>query len=799
MSRAERLAALPQLPRARCLARELSTFAFFLLLAVALTWPLAIRLDTTVSDLGDPLLNTWILDWDLWASTHTPSRLYQAPIFFPSRDPLAYSENLFGIALLCLPFYLAGCAPLVIYNLAILAGFALCGYGAYVLGRTLTQASPPLASVAASLIAGILYAFVPYRFDHLSHLQIIWGGWLPLMLASLWQARRNPSTGNLILFGSCVLMNGLTNVYFFLFGTLTVALTLLALRLLAFDHDRRTWWRLVAACMVAATLMVPVLMPYRTVSHLYGMKRGRGEAMDGSARWSDWLAATERSRTYGSIAPPEFGSHEHYLFPGLLTLFLLAASLLLISKREGNESPEPRNPPRSLLRLLDVVAALLAILAYIGATVQSWRWHWGSHTLLTLGSSDVPFTLMIVVLIVRLSLRLPASWGERRSLRTVIARSPWPLELWVAVGWITVGVAGSLGLKAFFHRFLFRTFTVFQSTREPVRWAMIAYAGLAAAGAMGAATLIERRPRGWWRWIVATLLIAVAIRDVRTRIQWEHAVVEPDPAYLWLRSAQVPGGTLELPVRGGMGAAAYLLGATVHHRDILNGASGFEPPLHRRLRELSERPSLPPEFLSLIERSGCSLILVHEDRLLEQQARVHDWLRQQLAAHRIEFLRRFDAGPGADWLFAVPRGFPAWERLRPAEHADPAGFTPRQNLARLLDNQSTYSARTFGVVDTPKSGDTIEGTLRVAGWALSPDGISSAELLLDNGRRRIPMQVTNRGDVQYRFPWYPRVANPGFDLILGRPEGLPHDTDAQVEVADGKGHRSRFPDILIHW
>ena len=27
--------------------------------------------------------------------------------------------------------------------------------------------------------------FVPFRFDHMPHLQIIWGGWLPLMLAAL--------------------------------------------------------------------------------------------------------------------------------------------------------------------------------------------------------------------------------------------------------------------------------------------------------------------------------------------------------------------------------------------------------------------------------------------------------------------------------------------------------------------------------------------------------------------------------------------------------------------------------------
>ena len=184
---------------------------------------------------------------------------------------------------------------------------------------------------------------------------------------------------------------------------------------------------------------------------------------------------------------------------------------------------------------------------------------------------------------------------------------------------------------------------------------------------------------------------------------------------------------------------------------------------------------------------------------MEQQARVHDWLRQQLQAHRIEFLQRFDAGSGGDWLFALPANLPDWRSLRPNGKGDSAGFTPAENLARLLDNRPTYSARTFGVVDTPKSGESIEGTLRVAGWTLSPSGIRSIDLLLDNGRLRFPTQFTDRGDVRYRYPWYPQVPNPGFDLILGRPRRLPHDTDAQIEIVDGQGKRTRLPDILIHW
>ena len=118
--------------------REPTVFALYLLLAIALTWPLAGNITTTVSDLGDPLLNTFIVDWDCYALTHQPLHLFDAPFFYPSKYPLAYSEHLVGIALLSLPFYAFGLAPITVYNIAMLIGFALSAYGGYVLARVVT-------------------------------------------------------------------------------------------------------------------------------------------------------------------------------------------------------------------------------------------------------------------------------------------------------------------------------------------------------------------------------------------------------------------------------------------------------------------------------------------------------------------------------------------------------------------------------------------------------------------------------------------------------------------------------------
>src|SRR5437868_12863377 len=257
------------------LGREIAVVAFFLALAIALTWPLAAHLDRTLSDPGDPLYTSFVLHWDL----HSFARHgFEAPILYPGKHSLAYSENLLGIAILMLPF--AALSPLTINNIALLIGFALSGYGAFVLARMITRAT------AASLVAGVLYAFVPFKWDHLSHVQIISSEWLPLLLASLIAYRRKPTVARAALFGAVSVMNGLTNIYWLLFGGFAIFVTILFLEV--FDK------RIIAALIVACAVLLPVLIPYQLAAREYGMGRRSSESREFSATPLDWLVAAGR-------------------------------------------------------------------------------------------------------------------------------------------------------------------------------------------------------------------------------------------------------------------------------------------------------------------------------------------------------------------------------------------------------------------------------------------------------------------------------------------------------------------------
>ncbi|MDQ6802511.1 MAG: hypothetical protein M3041_16975 [Acidobacteriota bacterium] len=760
--------------------RELAVFAFFLVLAIVFTWPLAACLPTGTSDLGDPLLNTWILDWDLYAATHSPSHIYQAAIFHPGKYPLAYSENLLGIAIVALPFYLLGCSPLAIYNLMFILGFAFCGYGAFVLVRVVTGSS------AAGIIAGVLYAFVPFRFDHMPHLQIIWGGWLPLMLAALLDYWKRSTWWVAAGFGAALLMNGLSNVHYFLFGTLTVAITIFVMAVVDRRIDVQFWVRLAVAGGLAVALMIPVLWPYKVVSELYKMKRESDEVMWGSANWTDWLTPTFASATYGDLIPSDKTHPERHLFPGLLVLFLTAAAIVMY-----DSSPAPLGDPlsreaRRRLRAMDVAIVVLAVVSYWGAITPS-RYVlrlWGIR-ILSVSSSDVPLTLLLLLIFIRLWMARPLAWRH--------GSSRLPIAFWIGVLWIAIGVLGSFGLNTFFHSMLYHRVQAFQSIRVPARWAMIAYVGLAVTSGFGAVALMRRR-----RATGFLILLAIAIFDMRPRVRWEQAIVDVDPVYRWLRNAPYRGAFLELPIDEGWTEALYLLGHTHHHRLTVNGTSGFEPPMHWRIRELilnKKWDAVMPAVASL----GTSIIVVHDDWLRAQTKDVHEWLRRELAAGRLIFLRQFDHRIGSDFVFAIRANCADCARLRPPDRPDAAGFLPQQSLERALSGEATYVGRTFGVIDFPRD-ERVGKSLTVSGWALSPAGIREVDVLLHSGRVRVRAILTDRGDVQAKFPWYPKVQRAGYTITIPkRPRGVPKYSDVQVEIIDGSGARTRLPDRVIEW
>jgi hypothetical protein len=780
--------------------RELSVGALFLVLSAAMSWPLALGMGTYVSDPGDPWLNAWILDWGQRGTFLQPLSLFQAPIFHPSLYALAFSEHIYGIALLTLPFRLLGAGPVMVHNIALLLGFAGSGYGAYVLARVATGSTP------AALVGGVFFAFVPYRFDQLPHVQHIWSIWLPLLAASLIHYARRPGPGRAALFGAVFLMNGLTNIHWFLFGSFAIVLTAIFIAAVQRRMTSKDYWLpLGLAALLASLLLLPFFLPYHAASNLYQMKRGRSESEAYSATFSDWLRATPRNRVYGSLGNAMDAPAERKLFPGLLAI-LLAATAIARARRDDFEvhhagGEDHLGPPRrTLVRALDVLIVMSAGFTYWAMAADRIVWRVGEVDLMRAAGASVPAMILTAALLVRLWIRYPDSWGS--SLAATIRASRFPLWMWIALLWVAIGVLGSLGMNAFFHTFLFQKIEIFRSVRVPARWAMIAYTGLALLAAAGVATLFrERSARG--RFAIAASLSALLLIELRAApILWYSSPEHPAAVYEWLARQPLRGAVVELPIGSDVWVEGpYLIGQTAHRKRLVNGFSGFEPPQHAKLVGMFTAAPIDPSFAHELESIGCSLLIVHADRLGGQREQTLSWLREGLRKGRLAFIGRFEHHVRGDWVFALPRVEPATLALPLPGIPDHAGRLPLENLELLLSSDDPlYNASTFGRVDTVRDGQQIDGPLEIAGWALSPHGVAAVNVLLEGGRVSIPATLVPRGDVTAAYPWYPQSPTPGFQLAIPeRPKGVSSETYLQVEIVDGRGIRTRLDPLFVLW
>lgn len=129
--------------------------------------------------LRDPLLQTWQLAWGVDALVHRPLQVWDANAFWPLERSLAFSDALLGYAPLGVWFGAGTRAAVVRYNAVFLLAYALAAFGAYVLARQLG------ASRGGAAVAGIAFAFAPWRLAQEAHLHVLSTGGVPLSLALL--------------------------------------------------------------------------------------------------------------------------------------------------------------------------------------------------------------------------------------------------------------------------------------------------------------------------------------------------------------------------------------------------------------------------------------------------------------------------------------------------------------------------------------------------------------------------------------------------------------------------------------
>lgn len=296
-------------------------------------WRLLIHFGSALpSDLGDPILGSWIF----WWNTHTlplSSAWWNAPMFSPLAGTFAFSETLLAMAPLSTPLQWIGVSPVATHNALYLLSYPMAGLGAYLLAFRITK------NHSAAMIAALAYAFNPYRVAQLPHIQIQWSCWMPFGLAALHDYVETHRPRALVAFGACWLLNGLTNAYFLMFFPVLVGLWALW-----FVRRWRDAIAIGAAALVASLPIVPVLLGYLKWQRFYGLSRPIGEIRSFAADLSSLLAVAPRDwlPAHWGVAPGPEGE----LYPGL-TIVALTVAAVIMALRQRPSGVQPSSVHRA--------------------------------------------------------------------------------------------------------------------------------------------------------------------------------------------------------------------------------------------------------------------------------------------------------------------------------------------------------------------------------------------------------------------------------------------------------------------
>lgn len=343
--------ASPRLP-----GRELlSAAGVAVLLAAVMNVQILVHVaDRVPVSLDDPLLQAWEIAWGGHALVHDPTGLFDTNAFWPLRDTLALSDSLLGYA----PLGLIGggvSAALVRYNLLQVLAFALAFMGAYVLARELGM------SWRGALVAGVAFAYAPWRLSQANHLNVLSSGAIPLSLFLLLRGtrRRRPLT----IFVGFLIATWQVSLGFVLgLPFLYLLAVVAAIGLVRWIRQGRpaVGRRTIAALSLGAIVLVSgaavLSLPYLESGARYPeSRRTRSEVTFFSAPKAAFFAAPEESFVWGAatraVREDLPWENEHTLFPGVVISALAGlgalAGRLRVAVRIG----------------LVVVAAVTAVLA----------------------------------------------------------------------------------------------------------------------------------------------------------------------------------------------------------------------------------------------------------------------------------------------------------------------------------------------------------------------------------------------------------------------------------------------------
>jgi hypothetical protein len=290
------------------------------LLTIGLAYPIASNLGQVGRvDNADGQFSIWNVAWVARTLVVDPLHVFDANIFYPNRGTLAYSESNLGAGILAVPVYWATRNPYAAHNFVVLLAFVLSLTGTYYLVRYLT------GDRRAALVSGISFAFCPFVFAHLPHIQLLMTAGIPFTMLAFHRLADRPTPGRGVALGLVMAAQALCCGYYGVFVVLLVAYAAFVVAAMRNLWRGGAYWRAIAAAAVVAIAIVgPAFLPYLALRRATGFERSLDESRSFAANLSAYLASPAYWHAWmlRYLAP-----WREVLFPGfIVTIFGVAGA-----------------------------------------------------------------------------------------------------------------------------------------------------------------------------------------------------------------------------------------------------------------------------------------------------------------------------------------------------------------------------------------------------------------------------------------------------------------------------------------
>lgn len=569
------------------------------LLYLRVTWE---RFSTHIpADLIDPVFILYMLKWGMHqvevALGGAWPDFWNAPFFFPTQQIATYSDHVLGPAVLSAAFTALYPNAIAAYNLLFVGSFVLCGWGTYAVLRWSGIGG------AAAFLGGLMYAFSSFRWDQMSHLQVLLAQWIPLVLWSWHRLLAQPSARRALVFLGFYLLHVTGGSYLAYMIHFPLMALLLAHRSELLEPGQRRSLRallrvLVPAVLTACLVAVPLYLPYARNAERRGFERTAEEVRRYGASLASFLTPTASNLYAGSWAVV-WQRPENALFPGFL-----ASGLLIVGAAAGwrrRRSPPVRPLSRGRSALLAGLAGL-ALTGWILGEVRTWSVFAPDTVSKPPGSGDVHAMLLTAGLA---ALLLRRRWGGNWPLR-LADLDPWTRGLLAAgilcflLSFPTIYLPlrqaipglGALRVPARFYPFLSFIFAFFAAgTLDRL---------LSHAGARGR------------KWAVALAGAFLLVEVAPKWVNWAPLPREEEfpPVYAWLAQQDEVEALLELPLRDPATEVRYMYLGTRHWKPLVNGYSGDFPRPYQMIQQTGW-PTLTPAAIELLRTWEVTHLVVH--------------------------------------------------------------------------------------------------------------------------------------------------------------------------------------------